>query len=504
MIRPPTVAELKEISNRLNFHLDNDSLEIFCNYIERDAMPAFAALDSIPDQRKPIGEDIQRDTGHFPSKDENPLGAWAWKCNVRSKNPSGLLAGKRVALKDNVSLAGIPMTNGTPMMKDYTAKVDAEVAWRIIAAGGEITGKATCENFCWSGGSHTSYPQPVLNPHNPEVMAGGSSSGSAALVAAGEVDMAIGADQGGSIRIPSSWCGVFGLKPTYGLVPYTGLITGEMTFDHTGPIARTVEDIARLLQVIAGRDGSDPRQAQTPVDLPRYFNDLRADASGLKIGLVKEGFGWNESEPDVDEAVREAALRFDELGAKVSEVSIPIHRKAALLMLGIDFEGSWRALSNKGINFGAEGFQDGDLATYLDGRVTSGTGYSTNAMLVAMFGQYLIDKYNGEYYAKGQNVRPMVRKAYDDALSSFDLLVMPTTPQKAQPFPKPDDVLGWIMGSSNMTLNVAPFDYTGNPAMNVPCGMSHGLPVGMMLVGRHFAEQMLLDASLAFQKIGGS
>jgi amidase len=503
MINTPTVEELREISNRLNLRVDDRELESYVNFLAHEVIPAFAALDEAKDELSSslISETSIRDQGHFPSKEENPYGAWAWKCNVKG-NSTGLLSGKKVALKDNVALAGIPMTNGTSIMKDFVSKVDAEVARRILAAGGEIVGKATCENFCWTGGSGTSYPQRVLNPHNTSRMAGGSSSGSGALVAAKEVDMAIGADQGGSIRIPSSWCGVFGLKPTYGLVPYTGLITGEMTFDHVGPIAQTAADVARFLQVIAGRDGLDPRQGSTPSEVPKYFDQLSADISGLKIGIVTEGFGWKESEPDVDRAVRAAASGFEELRAKVSELSIPVHRKAAMFMLGIDFEGSWRALQNHGINFGAQGFQDGGLAGFLGERLLSGQGgFSLNAKITAIFGQYMLEKYHGEYYAKAQNARPSVRKAYNDALKSYDLLLMPTTPQKAQPFPKEEDVEGYITANLNMTANVAPFDYTGHPAINVPCGKSEGLPIGMMLVGKHFGEQTILNAAHAFERL---
>jgi amidase len=246
----------------------------------------------------------------------------------------------------------------------------------------------------------------------------------------------------------------------------------------------------------------DPRQGNTPLETPKFFRELNRQIDGLRIGIVTEGFGWKESEPDVDKAVRTSASRFEELGAKVSEVSIPIHRKAPLLMLGIDVEGSWPVLKNKGINFGATGFQDGDLAGFLSERLFSGQGgFSPNAQVTAIFGEYMLQKYHGKYYAKAQNIRPAVRKTYNDALKSFDLLVMPTTPQKAQPFPSEEDLAAFITAGLNMTANVAPFDYTGHPAMNVPCGMSGGLPIGMMLVGKHFGEQTVLNAAYAFEHL---
>ena len=503
LMKPPSISELREASAALGFQVDDRELTSFSHIIEKEILPAFNELERA-EEPKLQAESVVRDPGHFPSREENRFGGWAWKCSVKGKS-GGILAGKRIALKDNVSLAGVPMTNGTRALKDFVPTIDAEVARRILAAGGEIVGKATCENFCWTGGSVTSFPQPVLNPRNPQFMAGGSSSGSGALVAAGEVDMAVGCDQGGSIRIPSSWCGIYGLKPTYGLVPYTGIITGEMTFDHAGPMASTVEDVALLLEAIAGRDGLDSRQAMagTPLETPRYFSQLHADASKLKIGVVREGFGWNESEADVDAGVKKAASRFEELGARVEEVSIPVHRKTAMLMFGIDSEGSWRALRNKGVDFGTFGYFNTDLAGYLGEHLhMDDSDFAPNAKLIAIFGEYLIKKYHSVFYTKAQNIRPRVKKEYNEALERYDLLVMPTTPQKAQPFPdKEKELVKYLSAGWNMVANVAPFDYTGHPALNIPCGESQGLPIGMMLVGKHFDEQKILNAALAMEKL---
>ncbi len=502
-MRSPTLEELRDASKELDLPVDEGELASFYRCIEEEIIPCFAELELFEEPRL-LAENASRDAGHFPSSQENTFGGWAWKCSVKGKS-GGILSGKKIVLKDNISLAGVPMTNGTAAMKDFIPTIDAEVARRIVAAGGEIVGKATCENFCWTGGSCTSFPQKVVNPNDSRFMAGGSSSGSAALVAAGEVEMALGADQGGSIRIPSSWCGIFGLKPTYGLVPYTGIITGEMTFDHVGPMASTVGDIALLLEAIAGRDGSDPRQAMagTPAQVPRYFHDLEPRVEGLKLGVVSEGFAWKESEADVDAAVRGAASKFEELGARVREVSIPVHRKTLMLMYGIDSEGSWRALRNGSVDFGTFGYYNTGLARFIGERlILDDENLAPNAKLVAIFGQYLIEKYHSVFYAKAQNIRPSVRKKYNEALETYDLLIMPTTPQKAEPFPDKDkDLAKFISSGWNMTANVAPFDYTGHPALNVPCGKSEGLPIGMMMVGRHFHEQTILNAALAFEKL---
>ena len=219
--------------------------------------------------------------------------------------PAGKLAGKTVVLKDNVCLAGVPMMNGASTLEGYMPDIDATIVTRILDAGGTIVGKAHCEYFCFSGGSHTNASGPVHNPRKMGYSAGGSSSGSAALLGAGEVDMAIGGDQGGSIRIPAAYCGVYGMKPTHGLVPYTGIMPIEITLDHTGPMTRNVADNALLLEVLAGEDGLDPRQ-YAPKVAP-YTKSLDGGVKDLKIGVVKEGFGLPNSERDVDAKVKQAA-----------------------------------------------------------------------------------------------------------------------------------------------------------------------------------------------------
>src|SRR5499427_9381023 len=199
-------------------------------------------------------------------------------------------------------------------MEGYVPDVDATVATRILDTGGTIAGKTVCEYFCFSGGSHTSSSGPVHNPLRMGFSAGGSSSGSACLVALGEVDMALGGDQGGSIRIPSAFCGIYGMKPTHGLVPYTGIMPIELTLDHTGPMTATVEDNALLLEVLAGPDELDPRQYGSAVPKP-YREALGKGAAGLRIAVVEEGFGHPQSMPQVDAIVREAAERLRGLGA---------------------------------------------------------------------------------------------------------------------------------------------------------------------------------------------
>jgi amidase len=444
-----------------------------------------------------------RGVGQRPGPEENRHNAWYWKCAIKGA-PAGKLAGKKVAIKDNVCVAGIPMMNGTAVLEGFVPDVDATIVTRILDAGGEIAGKAVCESLCFSGSSFTSDTGPVLNPHDPTRSAGGSSSGSAALLAAGEVDLAIGGDQGGSIRIPSAWCGVTGLKPTYSLVPYTGVFPIELTLDHVGPMARTAAEVALLLEVIAGRDEFDPRQKE--VRPQAYTQALKSDVNGLRFGIVQEGFGWEgASEKDVDQMVQEAAQKFSKLGGKVTTVSVPLHRDGLHVWTPIAVEGA-TMLMVKGNSMGTNWkgyYTTGLLDAFARGWQSRANDLSETTKLVVLLGQYMQDRYHGRYYAKAQNLAHTLRAAYDAALGEVDLLVMPTLPMKATRLPRPDAGRAeYVARALEMIPNTCPFDVTGHPALTVPCGKSEGLPVGMMLIGRHWEDGTLLRAGHAFEQLG--
>src|SRR5213593_3572599 len=281
----PTPNELKAVGRQLGMSLSDADVAFFLETMG-GTVAAYHAIEAMADPMPAVK--YPRTPGYRPEGAENKYNAWYYKSEVQGA-PTGKLAGKTIVLKDNVCLAGVPMMNGASTLEGYVPDVDATIVTRMLDAGGTIVGKAHCEYFCFSGGSHTCAAGPVHNPRKPGYSAGGSSSGSAALVAAGEVDMAIGGDQGGSIRIPASYCGIYGMKPTHGLVPYTGIMPIEIYVDHTGPMTATVRDNALLLEVIAGPDGYDPRQYSPTVH--RYTESLGAGIDGLRIALVKEGFG---------------------------------------------------------------------------------------------------------------------------------------------------------------------------------------------------------------------
>lgn len=502
----PKLDDLREAAEALRLDVSSDEMAAF-TVLSEGVLGFFQRLDQLEEPKPPVK--YPRSGGRRPSSDEDPLNAWYWKCSIQGAE-TGLLSGKKIAIKDNVCVAGMPMMNGSDVLEGYVPDVDATVVTRILDAGGEIAGKAVCESFCLSGGSHMADTGPTHNPRRRGYSSGGSSSGSAALVAGEEVDLAIGADQAGSIRVPSSWCGIFGLKPTFGLVPYTGASSLEYTIDHLGPMARTAADAALLLDVIAGPDAYDSRQVSFPTanaGVESYSRSLSGDVKGLRIAVVKEAFAWEGmSESDVDEAVREAAHRFEERGASVSTVSLPFHRDGMPIFMGIGLEGVTRVISpGHGMGNCWKGFYVTSLIdAYARGVAERSSKLSAVTKFVMLIGRHFQDRYRGHYYAKAQNLALTLKRNYDEAFEKADLLALPTTPMKARPLPAEDaDIVERVARALEQVANTCPFNVTGHPSLNVPCGVSEGLPVGMLLVGRCGEDATVLRAGDAYERIVG-
>lgn len=491
-IREPSLEEIEGVADHLGLDLSVDDLESFRN-LAAPMILALDALDQVPDALPPVK--WPRTPGTRPGLAENSLGAWYVKSRIEGA-PSGPLSGKTVVVKDNVMVAGVPMSNGTSVLDGYIPPVDATVVTRILDAGGTILGKAVCESYCLSGGSHTSDSGPVRNPHDPTRAAGGSSSGSAALVASGEVDLAIGCDQGGSIRMPASFCGIVGMKPTHGLVPYTGILGLEPTIDHTGPMTATVADNALLLEVIAGSDGLDGRQVAPRT--ARYTEALGQGAAGLRVGLLTEGFGQPTADAGVEEAVRAGAARLGELGAEVSEVSVPMHRLFPLLAGPIFQSAMATVFHTDGCGTGRE---DVYVASFTERQRTWRERVDELPDTVKLFllsTELMRSRYGWRYYAKAMNQVRALRAAYDAAFEQVDVLVLPTTPMIAPPLPGPGASLEeGIAAAWAPIVNTQNFDHSHHPALSIPCGTVSGMPVGMMLVGRAYEESTLYRAASA-------
>lgn len=497
-VQPPSSEEIQELAERHFIDLTEEELQYFTEMMPVKLQP-YERLDQLQEPRERMTY-TDRDLGYRPDTDEDPNNATITRCRVTGAD-DGPLSGYTVGLKDNIALAGVAMTCGSKVLDDYVPSTDATVVTRLLDAGATITAKLNMDNLSFAGSGEFTKGGPVLNPHNSEYTSGGSSAGPAAAVAERSVDIAIGGDQGGSIRKPAGYCGVVGLKPTYGLVPYTGILGIGHTIDHAGPIGETVEDVALTLDVIAGKDPLDPRQGHVPDE--EYSAALTDSVEDLTIGLVREGYGLDISDPEVDETVRDAAEEFEALGADVTEISIPWHTDAMSVWTGCFFEEAAALMRGSGLGFVGRGYYDTQLAeAFGKARQTQADDFPPILKFVSVLGEYLTETYHGRYHMKAQNLRRELVGAYDEAFEDVDVLVLPTTPKIA---PEIQDELTYMemlerVMERSMVPNTAPFNVTGHPGVSVPCGKAHGMPVGMHIVGPQFDDATILRAAHAFEQ----
>lgn len=454
------------------------------------AVDAFGA--SMPEVRYPRGEVTT------PDPAQNPHNAWIQRVRIEGA-AEGPLRGRTIAVKDNIQVAGVPMTSGSDMLAGFVPEVDAEVVTRVLDAGATVTGIATCEYFCFSGNSFSSANGPVHHPLRRGWSPGGSSSGSAVLVRDGSVDMAFGADQAGSIRMPASWTGIVGLKPSWGLVPYTGAAPIAPYFDHVGPMTSTVADNALLLSVIAGPDGIDHRQGGAVVG--DYLGQLDRGAAGLRVGVLTEGFARSDSDPQVDAVVRAATADLEKLGAQVVEVSVPEHLVGPALWTPVALDGVHNVMIG-GSGWGTlreDVFPVGLMQQLWKAR-SRAHELPPHFQVLGLAGASAARTRGAAGYAAAVNAIRGLRAAYDAALAEVDVLVMPTTPMAAQPILAPGASIGEQMAAAIQNVgNTCPFDVSHHPALSVPCGQADGLPVGMMIVGRHFDEATVYRLAQAYE-----
>lgn len=455
---------------------------------------------------------------HFPEKSENSHGAWAWKCDIVDQKPNtgGKLSGKKFAIKDNVAVKDVPMLLGTNFIQGFVPDCDATVVTRILEAGGRVCGKAVCENMCHSATSHSSGTGVVENPLAKGYSSGGSSSGSGVLVALGEVDGAIGADQGGSIRVPAANCGIIGLKPTFGLVPYTASGSNEPTNDHLGPMTRTVLENALFLEAIAGNDNIDDRgfAAPSPRNIPTYSSISSLPANkplvGRKIGIITESLSMPALDPRVTETFRTAAEQFTKLGATVEEISIPIHSKGSAIWTGVSKVGGY--LTKTSGSFGRRGHQMLGLNSLIHpmGQENWENAY-VSTKNIYLNGLYAVQTFPS-LLAKANNLSRQLRDAYDEALATYDVLLTPTLPYVATSHAKPDATpLEQIAKQVGLTANTAPFNQSGHPVLAMPIGMLEvlegpgleakvKLPVSMQVIGKWWDEMTVYEAAYAWEQ----
>ena len=496
-LEEPTKEEFREAAEKHFLNLSEKDLELYVE-LATNRMNTYRKLDELSSAMHKQ-EFVDRNAGYRPDPEENPYNAYVTKCDVQGAE-EGKLSEKTVGVKDNIAVAGVEMTAASKVVEGYVPRTDATAVSRLLAEGATITGKLNMDAMAWSGSGDLGFRGPIYNPAKPEYLAGGSSGGSAAAVVSGEVDIALGTDQAGSIRIPAALCGCVGLKPTYGLVPYTGAIGSGPTYDHLGPMASTVHDCALALEVMAGYDPADPRQQ--PVSGGEYVDALDDDPSGITIGVLEEGFGAEAT--DIDSTVRSSLQTFENAGATVTEVSIPYHEHGFTIWAGVaGEEGTAFARAERTGHF-LKGRYDEQFVKYFSkARRAQADHFAPTVKLRLTHGQYLLDKFQGHYYAKAQNLRQELNSSYETALADVDVLAMPTTP--IIPFEAKEnlsqrELINRSHGLSVRGKNTTPFNMTGHPAISVPCGISDGFPAGCMFVGSHFDEETVMRAAHAFER----
>ena len=406
----------------------------------------------------------------------------------------GFLTGIPVAVKDNMVTRGMRTSCGSRILGDYVPPYDATAVRRLRRDGALLVGKTNLDEFAMGSSTENSAFQPTRNPWDLGRVPGGSSGGSAAAVAAYQVPAALGSDTGGSIRQPAAFCGVVGLKPTYGRVSRYGLVAFGSSFDQIGPIARTARDAASLLRVIAGHDRRDSTTAEEPV--AGYVEEIGKDVHGLRVGVPREWFG-SGLDPAVEKLVRGALGKLGGLGCSIEEVSLP-HTEQAIATYYIlaPAEASSNLARYDGVKYGFRSPRTEDLHSMYTR--TRSEGFGSEVKRRIMIGTYVLSAgYYDAYYLKGSKVRTLIQKDYLDAFQKVDLLVGPTTP--TPPFrlgEKTEDPLSMYFSDIyTVTANLA-----GIPGLSMPCGFTpEKLPVGLQLLGPHFAEGRLLRVAHALE-----
>jgi aspartyl-tRNA(Asn)/glutamyl-tRNA(Gln) amidotransferase subunit A len=414
---------------------------------------------------------------------------------IRSGKEIGMLTGIPLAIKDNLTIQGERTTAASKILENYIAPYDATVVRKLKEAGAVIIGKTNLDEFGHGASTENSSFFPTHNPWDLSRVPGGSSGGSAAAVVADECLAAIGTDTGGSIRYPSGFSGVCGLKPTYGRVSRYGLLSMTSSTDTVGPLAKNVEDVALILKEIAGVDPLDSTTVDEPLE--DYPQEIKKDINGLRIGIPKEFFGQG-LESEVEEKVKKAVDILTGAGAEVREVSLP-HSKSAISVYYIitPSEISANLARYDGIRFGHHSKKADNLfEVYTKSR---GEGFGAEAKRRIMLGTYALSAgYYDAYYLQAQKVRSVIIKEVTKVFQEVDILLTPTAPHTAFKIgEKIDDPLKMYLEDIYMSLA----SIVGLPAMSVPCGLVNGLPVGMQLVGKHFAERDILRVAYSYQQL---
>lgn len=408
------------------------------------------------------------------------------------------LAGIPIAVKDNISTKGIRTTCASKMLENYVPPFNATVVDKINVADMVITGKVNMDEFAMGSSTENSYFKKTRNPHDTDRVPGGSSGGSAAAVAAGEAIVSLGSDTGGSIRQPSSYCGVIGLKPTYSSVSRYGLVAFASSLDQIGPIARSVEDTAMLYSAICGFDKMDATSKTR--EYPDFKAGLSADVKGLKIGIPSEYYGEGIDD-SVKIAVMNAVKEFEKNGAIVKNISLPSTEYAIKAYYIISSaEASSNLARFDGVKYG---FRAKDYTTLVDMyEKTRSEGFGDEVKRRIMLGTFVLSSgYYDAYYKKAKLLQQKIKQEFNDTFNDVDVIITPTAPAKAFKIGENSDNPLKMYAADVCTV---PVNIAGLPGLNIPCGSDNGMPIGLQIIGKEFSEQTLFNTAYAYEKTMGN
>ncbi|TCN19871.1 Asp-tRNA(Asn)/Glu-tRNA(Gln) amidotransferase subunit GatA [Mesobacillus foraminis] len=439
-------------------------------------------------------KEVDGEVQAFLTLDEERARAKAKELDEKNSDDKGLLYGMPIGIKDNIVTKNLTTTCASRILENFDPIYDATVMGKLHQAETITIGKLNMDEFAMGSSNENSAYKNTKNPWDLNTVPGGSSGGSAAAVAAGEVLFSLGSDTGGSIRQPAAFCGVVGMKPTYGLVSRFGLVAFASSLDQIGPVTRTVEDNAYLLKAIAGHDQMDSTSAN--VNIPDYLNALSGDVKGLKIAVPKEYLGEGVSE-ESKQSVLDALKVLESLGATWEEVSLP-HSKYALATYYLlsSSEASANLSRFDGVRYG---YRTPDAQNLIEMyKQTRAEGFGEEVKRRIMLGTFALSSgYYDAYYKKAQKVRTLIKKDFDDVLEKYDVIVGPTTPTPAFKIGENiDDPMTMYM---NDILTI-PVNLAGVPAISVPCGFAGGLPLGLQIIGKHFDESSVYRVAHAYEQ----
>jgi len=427
-----------------------------------------------------------------PAGGDDPFNAFITRCEGKPAG-KGMLAGLMVAVKDNISTRGIPTSCGSRILEGYTPPYNAHVVDLILGEGAGIAGKTNMDEFGMGSSTENSAFGPTKNPVDPSRVPGGSSGGSAAAVAAGLVPVALGSDTGGSIRCPAAFCGIVGLKPSYGRVSRYGLVAYANSLEQIGPLARTVGEVSLLMEVISRYDPRDSTMRDQPFS-PRLTGDVKS----LRIGVPAEFFGAGV-DPAVAEKVRAAIAVMEEMGAHVIPCSMPSMAYAlAAYYVTCTSEASSNLARFDGVRYGPS--DDIRMPWHDAFREVRAKGFGEEVRRRILLGTFALSAgYYGKYYAKAQAARRNVRADFARIFRDVDVIAGPTMPTVAFRIGEKTDPLSMYLSD----ILTVPANLAGIPAVSVPCGMVNGLPVGLQIMGKPFEDERVLDVAYAYEQGAG-